>query len=148
MKQSQAVGVKTERIEVGDFIYCRSAYHRGQLDIPREAGLVLEVKRSNYRLLYGSDKFCWLPEETLTRIDGKVNTRTLAGRLHWIIKRFGALDCELLTMDGVHRATLRVDHMEDDTVDELRKLIGEDFLSLSLVPEGMAFMLAEVRFRA
>ena len=147
MNNRPAVGLKTKRIAVGDFIYCRSAYHRTQLDIPKDAGLVLEVKRSNYRLLYGSGKFCWLPEETLTRIDGEVNTRTLAGRLHWIIKRFGALDCELLTMDGVHRATLRVDHIEDETVDELRQMIGKDFVSLSLVPEGMAFMLAEVRFR-
>ena len=144
----QAIGLKTKRIEVGDFIYCRSAYHRDQLDIPRDAGLVLEVKRRNYRLLYGFNKFCWLPEETLTRIDGKVNTSTLAGRLHWTIKHFNALDCELLTMDGVHRATLRVDHMDDTTVDELRKLIGEDFLTLSLVPEGMAFMLVDVRFRS
>ena len=148
MNRSQAVGLKIRRIQVGDFIYCRSAYHRRQLEIPTDAGLVLEVKRSNYRLFYGRDKFCWLPEETLTRIDGEVNTQTLAGRLHWFIKRFGAQDCELLTLDGVHRATLRVDHMEDDTVDELRQMIGDDFVSLSLVPEGMAFMLAEVRFRA
>jgi len=148
MNQPRAVDLKTRRIQVGDFIYCRSAYHRSQLGIPTDAGLVLEVKRSNYRLFYGRDKFCWLPEETLTRIDGEVNMRTLAGRLHWIIKRFGAQDCELLTMDGVHRATLRVHHMDDQSVDELRQMIGEDFVSLSLVPEGMAFMLAEVRFRA
>jgi hypothetical protein len=138
---------KTKRVEVGDFIYCRSEYHRDQLGIPRDAGLVLEVKRSNYRLLYGTDRFFWLPEDALTRIDGEVNTRTLAGRLHWIIKRFGALDCELVTVDDLHRATFRVDHMEDQTVDELRALLGADFVTLSLVPEGMAFMLAEVRFR-
>lgn len=140
-------GTKTRRIEVGDFIYCRSPYHRRQLAIPKDAGLVLEVKRNNHRILYGADQVCWLPEEVLGRIEGEVNTRTLAGRLHWIIRRFGALDCELLTLDGVHRATLRVDHLDDRTVDELRTLIGDDFIALNLVPEGMAFMLAEVRFR-
>jgi hypothetical protein len=148
---AQATGPKTNRsnrIEVGDFIYCRSAYHRDKLGIPPDAGLVLEVKRSNYRLLFGTEQFCWLPEEALSRLDGEVNLETLAGRLHWLIKRFGALDCELLTMDGIHRATLRVDHMDEGIVDELRELIGKDFVSLSLVPEGMAFMLAEVRFTA
>lgn len=138
---------KKKRIEVGDFIYCRSAYHRDRLGIPKDAGLVLEVKRSNYRLLYGTEKFCWLPEEALTRIDGDVNTRTLAGRLHWIIKRFGALDCDLVGKDGIQRATLRVDRIDDQAVDDLRGLLGEDFAGLTLVPEGMAFMLAEVRFR-
>ena len=140
-------GPKTRRIEVGDFIYCRSPYHREQLGIPKDAGLVLEVKRNNHRILYGTDRICWLPENVLGRIDGEVNTRTLAGRLHWIIRRFGALDCELVTLDGVHRATLRVDRFDDRTVDELRVLIGDDFIALNLVPEGMAFMLAEVRFR-
>ena len=140
-------GPKTRRIEVGDFIYCRSPYHREQLGIPKDAGLVLEVKRSNYRILYGTDRICWLPENVLGRIEGEVNTRTLAGRLHWIIRRFGALDCELVTLDGVHRATLRVDRFDDRTVDELRVLIGDDFIALNLAPEGMAFMLAEVRFR-
>ena len=140
-------GPKTGRIEVGDFIYCRSPYHREQLGIPKDAGLVLEVKRNNHRILYGTDRICWLPENVLGRIEGEVNTRTLAGRLHWIIRRFGALDCELVTLDGVHRATLRVDRFDDRTVDELRVLIGDDFIALNLVPEGMAFMLAEVRFR-
>lgn len=140
-------GTKTGRIEVGDFIYCRSPYHREQLGIPKDAGLVLEVKRNNRRILYGTDRICWLPENVLGRIEGEVNVRTLAGRLHWIIRRFGALDCELVTLDGVHRATLRVDRFDDRTVDELRVLIGDDFIALNLVPEGMAFMLAEVRFR-
>jgi hypothetical protein len=138
---------RAKPIEVGDFIYCRSPYHREQLGIPKDAGLVLEVKRSNFRLLYGTNQFCWLPEEVLTRIDGEVNLNTLAGRLHWILKRFDALDCELVTVDGIHRATFRVDHMDDVAVDELRSMIGSDFVSLTLVPEGMAFMLAEVKFR-
>lgn len=132
---------------VGDFIYCRSPYHREQLGIGKDAGLVLENKRSNYRVLYGTNQFCWLPEEVLTRIEGEVNLRTVAGRLHWILKRFDALDCELVTLEGVHRATFRVDRMDDRTVDELREMLGTDFVSLTLVPEGMAFMLAEVKFR-
>ena len=141
-------GLKTaNRIEVGDFIYCRSPYHRSQLGIPKNAGLVLEVKRSNYRVLFGTDKFCWLPEAAIVRVEGKINTATLAGRVHWIIKRLHALDCELLSENNRHRATLRIDRVDTSAVDEIRELLGEDFVSLNVVPEGMAFMLAEIQFR-
>ncbi len=140
--------MKAKRIDVGDFIYCRSPYHRSQLTIPKDAGLVLEVKRSNYRILYGTDKFCWLPEAVLVRIDGTVDTATFAGRLHWIIKRLKALDCELLSEADMHRATFRIDQFDQDVVDDVRELLKTDFLALNIVPEGMAFMLAEVTFRS
>jgi len=134
-------------IEVGDFVYCRSPYHRSQLGLPREAALVLEVKRSNYRLLYGADKSCWLPGPTLIRVEGQVNQATLGGKLHGILRRFRPLDCELTSDGGVHRATLRIDQLSATLVDEIREFLGPDFVSLNVVPEGMAFMLAEVRFR-
>jgi hypothetical protein len=140
--------VKAKRIEVGEFIYCGSPYHRSQLGIPKDAGLVLEVKRSNYRILYGTDKLCWLPEETIVKIDGTVDTTTFAGRLHWIINRLEALDCELLSEADVHRATFRIDHIDQDVVDDIRKLLKTDFVELNIVPEGMAFMLAEITFRS
>jgi hypothetical protein len=135
-------------IDVGDFVYCRSAYHREQLGLPKEAALVLENKRNNYRLLYGTDKSCWLPGPTLTRVEGEVNLRTLGGKLHGILKRLRPLDCEVVSDDGIHRATLRIDRIDAPLLDELREFLGSDFVSLEIVPEGMAFMLAEVRFRA
>ncbi len=141
------VGLKSKRIDVGDFVYCRSPYHRDQLGIPREAGLVLEIKRSNYRLLYGSEKFCWLPRETIVRVDGEVNLETLAGRLHHLMKALDPLDCELVSEGNTHRAALRIDRIDADLVDTLREFLGPDFVSLSVVPEGMAFMLAEIEFK-
>lgn len=141
------VGLKGKHIDVGDFVYCRSPYHRNQLAIPTEAGLVLEIKRSNYRLLYGSEKFCWLPKETIVRVDGEVNLETLAGRLHYLMKALDPLDCELVSESNRHRATLRIDHLDADVVDMLRDFLGSDFVSLSVVPEGMAFMLAEIQFK-
>ena len=91
--------------------------------------------------------------ETFSRVDGSgigepIDTATFAGRLHWIIKRFKALDCELLSEGPLHRATFRIDELDQDMVDELRELLKEDFVSLKVVPEGMAFMLAEVSFRS
>lgn len=65
-----------------------------------------------------------------------------------MIKRFKALDCELLPDQDLHRAMLRIDVFDEHMLDELRKLLGEDFVSFRLVPEGMAFMLAEVTFKS
>lgn len=134
-------------VEVGDFVYCGSPYYRTQLGLPREAALVLEIKRSNYRLLYGADKFCWLPGTTLVRVEGEVNLRSPGGKLHGILKRLRPLDCELVSDGPLHRATMRIDRIDAPLVDEIRAFLGPDFVSLELVPEGMAFMLAEIRFR-
>ena len=137
-----------DTIEVGDFAYCRSSYHRSQLGLPAEAGLVLEIKRSNYRLLYGRSQSCWLPGPTLVRVEGEVHNETLGGKLHGILKRFRPLDCELVSSGNQHRATLRIDHLDAPMVDDLREFLGADFVSLDLAPEGMAFMLAEIRFES
>jgi hypothetical protein len=134
-------------IEVGDFVYCRSAYHREQLKLPKEAALVLEVKGNHLRLLFGTHTFCWLPGSTLVRIDGEVNFRTLGGKLHGLLKRLEPLDCELVSDGDVYRATLRIDRIDAPLMDEIREFLGSDFVSFEIVPEGMAFMQAELKFR-
>ena len=60
--------VKASPIHVGDFIYCRSKYYRDQLQLPEELGLVIEIKRSNFKILYTNDKRCWLPREAVADI--------------------------------------------------------------------------------
>ena len=45
---------KPDSIHVGDFIYCRSKYYRDQLQLPQELGLVIEIKRSNFKILYAN----------------------------------------------------------------------------------------------
>ena len=109
---------------------------------------MLEIKRSNYRVLYGTDKSCWLPEQTVIRVEGEIHPETLGARLHGILKRFRPLDCELVSEGDQHTATLRIDQLDAPLVDEVRNFLGDAYISLDVVPEGMAFMLAEVRFRA
>lgn len=109
---------------------------------------MLEIKRNNYRLLYGSAQACWLPGTTLSRVEGKVNIQTLGGKLHHILRMLAPLDCEVISEGDLHRATLRIDRIDAPLVDEIRAFLGTDFVSLEVVPEGMAFMLADLRFRA
>ncbi len=140
--------MKASPIHVGDFVYCRSKYHRDQLQLPEELGLVIEIKRSNFKVLYPNDKRCWLPREAIVRVRPEQPTYgTFLERLHYLIKKVHALECELVSEDGIHRLTLRIDKINHDLIEDLRAFLGDDFVSLTVVPEGMAFMQLEIRFR-
>jgi len=139
--------LKAETIHVGDFVYCRSKYHRDQLQLPEELGLVIEIKRSNFKLLYNNDKRCWLPREAIAKLRQPADYTTLLGKLHYVIKRVRALECEIVSEDGMHRLALRIDRMDDQTVDDLRHFLADGFVSFAVVPEGMAFMQTEISFR-
>ena len=140
--------MKADPIHVGDFVYCRSKYHRDQLQLPEELGLVIEIKRNNFKILYPNDKRCWLPREALARVrPERLEYSTFLERLHYLIKKVHALECELAAEGDVHRLTLRIDTIGHETVDDLRTFLAGNFVSLAVVPEGMAFMQLELRFR-
>jgi hypothetical protein len=139
--------LKASPIHVGDFVYCRSKYYRDQLQLPEELGLVIEIKRSNFKILYPNDKRCWLPREAIARLKPEqVDYTEFLGRLHYLIKRLHALECEIVSEEGRHRLTLRIDRIDHSTIDDVREFLGDSFISLVVVPEGMAFMQTEIHF--
>jgi hypothetical protein len=141
--------VKPSPIRVGDFVNCRSKYYRDQLQLPGELGLVIEIKRNNFKVLYSNDKRCWLPRDAIARVRPEtLDYERFLEKLHYVIKRVRALDCELVSEAGVHRLSLRIDRIDDKTIDELRSFLGGAFISLAVVPEGMAFMQLELEFGA
>jgi hypothetical protein len=140
--------LKPETIHVGDFVYCRSSYYRDQLELPQELGLVIEIKRSNFKVLYSNDKRCWLPRETVVRVHPDLDYTLFRDKLYYLIKKVHAVECEISSVDGAYRVTLRTDQIQHETIDDLRRFLGEDFISLAVAPEGMAFMLVEIRFRS
>ena len=139
--------MKSTPIHVGDFIYCRSKYYRDQLELPEELGLVIEIKRSNFKILYSNDKRCWLPRDAIARIRPDLDYTTFLEKLYYLIKKVHALECELVSSNGTHRLSLRIDKIDHDTVDDLRRFLGTGFVSLTVVPEGMAFMQLELVFQ-
>jgi hypothetical protein len=138
--------LKAAPIHVGDFVYCRSRYYRDQLQLPEELGLVIEIKRSNFKILYPNDKRCWLPREALARTRPELSYATFLEKLHYMIKKVHAHECELVSDNGTHRLSLRIDKIDHTTVDDLRQFLGDGFISLTVVPEGMAFMQLELVF--
>ncbi len=135
-------------IHVGDFVYCRSKHYRDALQLPEELGLVIEIKRSNFKVLYSNDKRAWLPLETIARMKPERDYSTFLEKLHYLIKKVHALEIELVTDGEAHFLSLRIDQIDHETVDDLRRFLGEGFISLIVVPEGMAFMQLEIRFKA
>jgi len=139
--------VKAENIHVGDFVKCRSAYHRRQLEMPDVPAIVIEIKRSNSKVLYPDEKRYWLPRETITRVKPDPGDAPLLQKLNYLLRRLHAHECELSTSEGVNRLSIQIDRIDADAFDEIRTYLGESYLSLVVVPEGMAFMKAEIQFR-
>jgi len=138
--------VKPENIHVGDFVECRSKYHRDQLEITNDPGLVIEIKRSNSKVLYPGDKRCWLPRESITRTKPDTSYAPFLQQLNFLLKRVRAHECEIVTSDDVHRLSIQIDAIDAAAVDDIRGFLGKNYLSLTVVPEGMAFMQVEIRF--
>ena len=139
--------MKTEAIHAGDFVYCRSKYYRDQLQLPQELGLVIEIKRSNFKVLYADDKRCWLPREAIARVRPELDYTTFPQKLHFVLKRIHAHECELVSDGETHRVSARIDRIDHAGIDELRQFLGAGFVSLTVMPEGMAFMQMEIVFR-
>jgi hypothetical protein len=139
--------VKAENIHVGDFVKCRSAYHRRQLEMPDVPAIVIEIKRSNSKVLYPDEKRYWLPRETITRVRPNPDDAPLLQKLNYLLRRLHAHECELATSDGINRLSIQIDRIDAAAVDEIRSYLGESYISLAVVPEGMAFMKAEIQFR-
>ena len=141
--------MKASEIHVGDFAYCRSKYYRDQLQLAEVVGLVIEIKRSNFKLLYPDDKRCWLPREALARVrPEQLDYSGFLEKLHYLIKKVHAQECELVSDNGIHRLSLRIDKITHQSVEEIRQFLGSGFTSLTVVPEGMAFMQLELVFQA
>src|SRR2546428_13022959 len=102
---SSKVGLKASPIHVGDFIYCRSKYYRDSLQLPEELGLVIEIKRTNFKIPYASDKGCWLPKEAIVRSRPDLEYNPFLEKLYYLTQTAHALDCEVVPENGEHRLT-------------------------------------------
>ena len=138
--------LKAGIIHAGDFVYCRSKRYRDSLQLPQEAGLVIEIKRANYKVLYASDKRAWVPRDALVRMEPAADGNAFLKTLNYLLRRVNAHECEIMTAEGIHRLSAQIDIIDQTTVDEIRSFLGTRFVSLTVVPEGMAFMRVEIVF--
>ena len=134
-------------IHAGDFVYCRSKRYRDSLNLPQEIGLVIEIKRASHKVLYASDRRAWVPREALVLMAPSPDCPPFLKTLNYLLRRVNAHECEISSGVGDHLVAARIDVIDHRTVDEIRTFLGDRFVSLVVVPEGMAFMQVEITFR-
>src|SRR6188474_1028765 len=130
--------VKLETIHAGDFVYCRSKRYRDSLQLPQEVGVVIEIKRASHKVLYASDRRAWVPREALVRMDPPADSPEFLRTLNYLLRRVDAHECEIVAVDGMNQLSARIDRIDHTTVDELRAFLDGRFISITVVPEGMA----------
>ena len=112
--------------------------------------MIVEVKRSNYKVLYSNDKRGWIGRDILARVSPPGDTlygSGILGTLHYLLRRVNAHECEFVKLDEVYRLSARIDRIDAPGVDEIRSYLGAAFVSLDVVPEGMVFMQVEIVWR-
>jgi hypothetical protein len=139
--------LKTEVIHAGDFVYCRSKRYRDSLQLPREVGVVIEIKRASHKVLYASERRAWVPRDALVRMAPPADSPEFLRTLHYLLRRVDAHECEIVSADRINQLSARIDRIDHTTIDELRTFLAERFISITVVPEGMAFMQVEIVFR-
>jgi hypothetical protein len=139
--------LKREIIHAGDFVYCRSKRYRDSLQLPQEVGLVIEIKRASHKVLYASDRRAWVPREALVRMDPPEDSTEFLRTLNYLLRRVDAHECEVVEAEGIHHLSAQIDRIDHTTVDEVRQYLAGRFISITVVPEGMAFMQVQIVFR-
>jgi hypothetical protein len=138
--------VKPEIIHAGDLVYCRSKRYRDSLQLPAEPGVVIENKRSHCKILYANDQRAWVPREAFVKVAPSTDSPEFLRTLNFLLRRVDAHECEILAIDGIHKLSARIDRIDHTMVDELRTYLADRFVSITVVPEGMAFMQVEILF--
>ena len=135
-------------IRTGDFVYCRSKRYRDSLQLPQEAGVVLENKRSTFKVLYSSERRAWVQRDALVRLEPQATDAPEFLRvLNYLLLRVDAHECELTNVDGVYHISTSIDGIDVPTIDELRSFLGKRYVAMSVIPEAMAFVRTEIDFR-
>jgi hypothetical protein len=139
--------LKPEIIRAGDYVYCKSKRYRDSLQLPQEVGVVIEIKRASHKVLYASDRRAWVPREALVRMDPPADSPEFLRTLNYLLRRVDAHECEILDLEGTHQISARIDQIDHTTIDQLREFLAGRFVSITVVPEGMAFMQVEIVFK-
>jgi len=138
---------KPEIIRTGDFVYCRSRRYRESLQLPAEPGVVIEIKRASHKVLYGSDRRAWVPRNSLVRMEPHHDSPEFLRTLNFLLRCVNAHESEVVWGEGVHQVSAQIDRIDQTTIDTVRNFLGSRFASLTIVPEGMAFMQVQIVFR-
>src|SRR2546430_17652105 len=110
--------------------------------------MVLEIKQRICKIPNASESRSGLPKNANAGSRPELEYKTFLEKLYYLIKKVHAHECELVSENGEHRLPLRIDKMHHGNVDDLRGFLGEGFISLVVVAEGVAFSNVGIRIRS
>ena len=130
----------------GDIVRCISPYYAEQLRITGLDGIVMGTKPHHIHVWYEAQKRgFWITYDILRRAHDPSPTPLLR-RIQTIAFLLNAEEWELEETAEVHRLLCYVDEEPLETLLELRAYLDVEYKSISLKPEGMGRMIAQIEW--
>jgi hypothetical protein len=130
----------------GDIVRCISPYYAEQLRITTQHGIVMATKPHHIHVWFEAQKRgFWITYDILRRIPEPELTPLLE-RIRTLAYLLNAEEWELEETAEVYRLICYVDEEPLETLMELRASLDIHYRALSLKPEGMGRMIAQIEW--
>jgi len=130
----------------GDILLCTSKYHAQQLGVEGQHGIVMGAKPHHIHLWFEpSKRSYWITFDILRKIEA-AKVSPLLDRIQFVAYSLAAEEWELEETPQQFKLLCYVDEVPFETLQELRSYLDVDYVALSLGPEGMGRMIANVQW--
>lgn len=130
----------------GDIVRCISPYYAEQLRITGQNGIVMGTKPHHIHVWYETqNRGFWITYDILRRAQ-EPSLTPLLRRIQTTAFLLNAEEWELEQTAEVHRLLCYVDEEPLETLLELRAYLDIEYKSISVKPEGMGRMIAQIEW--
>jgi len=130
----------------GDLVRCVSKYYSEQLGIIGLHGIVMGTKPQHIHVWFEApNRSFWLNYDILRKV-AEVDASPLLTRIQSLTYSLNAEEWELENHGETYRLICYVDEVSFETLQDLRSYLDIDYHSLSLSPEGMGRVIAQVEW--
>ena len=130
----------------GDLVRCVSKSYTEQLGITGLYGIVMGTKPQHIHLWFETpNRSFWLNYDILRKAP-EAETSGLIRRIQTLTYALNAEEWELESAKETYKLICYVDEVSFETLQELRSYLDIDYHSLSLSPEGMGRVIAQVQW--
>jgi len=130
----------------GDLLRCTSKYYAQQLGIEGQLGIVMGSKPHHIHLWYETQKRSFWLSYDILRKTKDAQPSPLMARIQVLAYSLNAEEWELEETENEYRLLCYVDEVPFETLQELRSYLDIDYQSLSMFPEGMGRMIAQIQW--
>lgn len=130
----------------GDLVRCVSKYYSEQLGITGIFGIVMGTKPQHIHVWFEvANRSFWLNYDILRKVV-EVDASPLFTRIQILTYALNAEEWELEDHGQTYRLICYVDEVSFETLQEIRSYLDINYHSLSMFPEGMGRVIAQVEW--